>query len=211
MKITSLSIIISSLLFAGVGLATDSHEADHALESGLRATLNERHVHVHVHKGIVTLEGRVSTEADRQRLEALVRNTTGVVAVKDELKVSLPSPGAVGGLPSVPVYAAPLPEVAPTTPVVIAPPPVVIPEYPKIKVQAWTPDDQPTAAKIARQLRVDGVPTEGFDNVVITVRGGKISLKGSVDTQDDHDEIIAAIQRTPGVTAIYDQMQIGSL
>jgi len=209
MKITSLSmVVVSSLLFVGAALADNSHDADKAVESSLRATLNERHVHFHVHKGIVTLEGRVSTEADRQRLESVVRNTTGVVAVDDKLKVSLPSPGAVGGLPSVPVFTTPLPEIVPTTPVVTAPPPaVIVPGYPKIKVQAFSADDEPTASRIARQLRVDGVPTEGFENVVITVRGGKISLKGSVGTKDAHDDIIAAIQRTPGVTAIYDQMQ----
>jgi len=210
MKIKSISIVVSSLLFAGAGLASDSHDADHAVESSLRAALNERHVHIHVHKGIVTLEGRVSTEADRQRLEGLVRNTTGVVAVDDKLRVALPSPGAVGGLPSVPVYSEPFPELKPSVPRVSTPAPVIIPDYPKIKVQAWTEDDQPTASKIARQLREDGVPTEGFENVVITVRGGKISLTGSVDTQDAHDDIIAAIQRTTGVTAIYDRMQIGS-
>ena len=85
MKTTSLALIVASALCASLSSASDTHDADHALESGLRATLNEKHVHIHVHKGIVTLEGRVPTEADRQRLETMVRNTPGVVAVNPQL------------------------------------------------------------------------------------------------------------------------------
>jgi osmotically-inducible protein OsmY len=208
MKTTSLALIVASALCASLSSASDTHDADHALESGLRATLNEKHVHIHVHKGIVTLEGRVPTEADRQRLETMVRNTPGVVAVKDELKVNLPSPGAYGTPPSVPVYATPPPEIAPTAPVVTMPAPVIVPEYPKLKVQAWTDEDQPTANRIARQMRADAVPTAGFDNVVVTARNGTVSVKGSVDSQSEHDAIIAAIQRAGGISSIYDQLLI---
>jgi osmotically-inducible protein OsmY len=61
------------------------------LESTLRATLNERHVHIYVHEEIVTVGGEVRTEMDRERIDSLIRNTRGVLAVKDELKVTLPN------------------------------------------------------------------------------------------------------------------------
>jgi len=213
MKTASLLTVVSSLLFASACLADDTHELDRGLEGTLRATINERHVQIHVHKGIVTLDGRVPTEAERDKIDSLVRSTPGVVAVKDQLHVSLPSPGVIGGTTTVirstiPVYTAPLPEVAPSVTIVNPPAPVIIPEYPKIKVQAWSNDDEPTAHRIARQLQADAVPATGLENVTITVRNGNVSLKGLVESHQDRDDLIASLQRAGGFDAIYDQLQI---
>ena len=208
MRITPVSLVVSSLLFAGICAYADEHDADHALESGLRATLNQRHVHIHVHHGMVTLEGHVPTEADRERIQSTVRNTAGVVALKDKLKVELPSPGTYGAVPTAPVYMSAPPEVTPGTPLVTLPAPVIVPDYPKVKVQAWSPEDQPAASTIAQALRTQGVPADGLEDVVITVRGGIISLKGSVDGQEEREALIAAIQRARVGKAIYDQLQI---
>ena len=146
MKIASLASIVASLCLTSVCVASETHDIDQGLESSLRATLRDKHVHVHAHRGVVTLDGKVPTEADRARIEALVRQTAGVVAVKDELRVTLPSPGAVGGVAtSVPVYVSPPPVITAPTTVVTSPAPLIVPEYPRISVQAWSPDDQPTA------------------------------------------------------------------
>jgi osmotically-inducible protein OsmY len=206
-------IVISSLFLANVGSASERHEADKAIETNLRATLDQRHVHVHVHEGIVTLEGHVRTETDRQSIESLVRSTPGVAAVKDKLNVALPSPGDVVAAPTyrttIPVYVTPPPaQVITPAPVVTLPAPVVIPEYPKLKVQAYTGEDQAMAERIARQLAIDGVPTEGIGQVVITVHLGVVSLKGDVESHEDHDALIAAVQHAGGMKAIYDQLQI---
>lgn len=209
MKTTSLLTLASCLMLAGPTFADDTHEADRGLEGSLRAAINERHVHIDVHKGIVTLEGKVATEADRNRIEALVHNTPGVAAIKDKLKVTLPSPGAYGANPStIPVYATPPPVVAPPTTVVTPPAPVVIPEYPKLKVQAGSSVDEPVANGIARQLRADALPQAGLENIRITVNNGTVSVQGVVPSRLEHDAILAAIQRTAGVTAIYDQLQV---
>lgn len=209
MKITCALTLASSLLLAHVGIADDTHEADRGLEGSLRAAINERHVHIHVHQGIVTLDGKVPTEADRERIEALVRNTGGVVAVKDKLNVTLPTPGAYGANPSrVPVYATPPPVVAPPATVVSPPAPVLIPDYPKLRVLAFTSGDEPIANRIARQLRTDALPAAGIENVTISVNHAAVSLKGVVTTQQERDALIAAIQRAGGVAAIYDQTQV---
>lgn len=206
MKILGMFTIASFLLFATV-CAADNHEADKGLEGSLRAVLNERHVHVNVHDGIVTLDGKVPTEADRQRIDSLVRDTAGVVAVKDNLKVTLPSPGVLGAQPStVPVYATPPPVVATPAPVVTVPTPVIIPQYPKLKVQPWSSDDVLAAKRIARQLQEDDVPSAGLENVTIMVRDGTVSLQGTAGSTA-HDAIIASIQHVSGLTAIYDQLQ----
>lgn len=90
MKTALVLTLASSLLLPGVSTASDTHDADRGLESNLRRELNDKHVHVHVHEGIVTVDGKVPTDADRERVESIVRNTPGVVALKDELKVTLP-------------------------------------------------------------------------------------------------------------------------
>jgi|ERR1051325_970700 hypothetical protein len=218
MKITSVLTIASTLMFATLCPASDRHEADEGLEKSLRAAINERHVHLEVHRGIVTLEGRVRSEADRQRIEALIRENPGVVAVKDELKVEYPSPGtpevrsAIPVTPevrsSIPVYATPPPEVSPPVTVVAPPAPVIIPEYPKLKVQAWTLDDQAMANRIAQQLQADRVPMAAPGNVTVKVRNGTISLHGVVAAREERDAIIESVQRVGGVTAIYDQLQV---
>jgi hypothetical protein len=212
MKTAPLLTVVSSLLFATVCVASDTHEADRGIEGSLRATLPDKHVHVHVHHGIVTLDGQVRTSQERDRLEAIVRNTSGVVALKDDLKITSPSPGTSpefpAGVPVVPVYTTPAPEVIPSTPVVTAPAPVIIPEHLKVKVQAWTIDDEPTANRIVRQLRIDGVPTTGLDHVQIMVRNGNVSLDGVVATQAVHDALIASLQRVGGANAIYDTLRV---
>lgn len=214
-KTASTLIVISSLLLANVTIASERHDADKAIETNLRATLDQRHVHVHVHAGIVTLEGHVRTEADRQSIDSLVRGTPGVAAVKDMLKVALPSPGDVVAAPTyrttttIPVYVTPPPgEVITPAPVVTLPAPVVVPEYPRLKVQAYTSEDQTMADRIARQLAIDDVPTAGIGQVTITVRNRIVSLQGDVESHDDHDALVDSIQHAGGMKAIYDQLQI---
>lgn len=211
MKFTIPAIVAWSLLtFATAGYASERHDADKALETNLRATLDQRHVHVHVHDGIVTLEGRVRTDTDRQSIESMVRTTPGVAAVKDQLKVALPEPGVVAApvRSTIPVYTTPPPEVIAPAPVVTTPAPVVIPDYPRLKVQAYTENDLPLARQIARQMSVDAVPTAGLEHVNITVREGTVTLKGQVESHEDRDALIDAIQDAGGMRAIYDQLQV---
>ena len=216
MKTALVLTVASTLLLPWSASASDTHDADRGLESTLRTELSDKHVHVHVHEGIVDLDGKVRTEADRQRIESVIRATPGVVALKDELKVTLPAPGVYGAAPAgVPVYAAPLPEVvtpAPVVtqpaPVVTQPPPIVVPDYPKLKVQAWSLDDQPLANHIAQRLRADAVPTAGIQDVTIIARHGNVSLRGAVNSHEDRDALIASLQRTGGITAIYDQLHV---
>jgi len=138
----------------------------------------------------------------------MVRNTTGVVALKDKLKVELPSPGTYGAPPTAPVYLSAPPEVRTGTAVVTSPSPLIVPDYPRVKVQAWSPEDQPAAGTIAAELRREAVPAAGLEDVTITVRNGIISLKGSVDGQEDREALISAIQHAGVGKAIYDQLQV---
>jgi hypothetical protein len=212
MKTVSLVCVVSTLLGGSLALASESHDFDRGLESSLRATLNDRHVHVHVKQGIVTLDGRVPTEADRRRIETVVRHTDGVVAVKDDLRTTLPSPAVIetGTTTTIPIYTTPAPVIAPPATVVTTPSPLIVPKYPRVTVQAWSDDDQVGAERIARQLEMDALPLRVIDNVTITVAAGNATVKGKVDTDADHDSLIAALQRAGGVRAIYDQLRVRS-
>jgi osmotically-inducible protein OsmY len=206
MKTRYIFAIASTLLIAGNGIA---NEADDGLEKTLRANINEKHVDIDVHKGIVKLEGHVPNEAVRQRIDAEVRTTPGVVGVQDELKVDAASPATPGAYTTtIPIYQAPLPEVAPATPVITMPPPVVIAEYPHLKLQPWTTADQETANRIGYQLHANQVPTAWLQDTTITVRSGNVWVRGIVDSQEQHDMIISSLQRTGGILAIYDQLQV---
>jgi hypothetical protein len=196
-------------LLLGAGCASDSlHESDRGLEGTLRSQLDQREVHIEVHSGIVTLTGKVRTEEDRQRIDYLVRNTSGVVAVKDELQVRLPSPGVYGAYPSaIPVHVGPGPDLPPTGSITL-PPPVIVPDYPRLKLQAWTDSDGMIANRIGHQLTPEAVPRGTLEGVTITVRNGVVYLQGKVDTQGEREALIYAVQRAGGMSAIYDQLQV---
>jgi osmotically-inducible protein OsmY len=95
--------------------------------------------------------------------------------------------------------------------VVTAPPaPVVIPDFPKLKVQATTAEDEPAATRIAAQLRAAAIPmTSPDEHVTVTVTGGRVSLQGVVASQEEHNALIAAVQQAGGISAIYDRLQVG--
>jgi osmotically-inducible protein OsmY len=213
MKMKSIIALSASLLLglANIAIADD---VDDALQKNLRLAVNQRHVDIHVDKGVVTIEGEVRSEQDRQAIDPTVRNTAGVAAVKNNLRVKLATPGTGTTLsPSlrpVPVYMTAPPEITTPVPVIKGPAPVVVPDYPKVKIQAWAESDMKTAHIIARQLKVDSLPGAGFDNVVITLRSGIASLKGTV-SREAHDMLIVAIQKTGesgNLTAIYDQLEV---
>ena len=214
MKTTTTLIAVAVLCLARAGLASESHDYDRGLESSLRAAIHDRRVHIHVHRGIVDLDGRVRTEADRARIDSLIRQTPGVVAVKDDLHVILPDPGFAAAAPvAVPVYTTPAPVVvspAPAT-IVTRPAPLLVPEYPRLTIQPASSEDQSIGVRIARQLQLTGLPLTIVDNVMVTIQGGIVSLTGAVETQADHQNLLSAIERSGGARAIYDQVRVRSM
>jgi hypothetical protein len=204
----SIIAISASLLLVNVVLADD---ADDVLEKNLRHAINQRHVDIDVDKGVVEIEGEVRSDQDRQAIDAVVRSTPGVAAIKNNLKVKFATPVtatyAPALRPSVPVYMTPPPAVTTGAPVINTPAPVVVPDYPKLRVQPWSEQDVTMANSIARQLRSEPLPATSFENVTISVRNGTATLQGGV-SQSVHDALIASLQKGSGLTAIYDQMQV---
>lgn len=202
--------------------ASESHEADEGVKGTLHSAITDRDVHVQVDHGVVTLEGKVNTEADRDRIDDLARRTAGVVAVKDNLEVKLPSPGDYGAIPgATPLQAVPPVAVVPQPPTVVtapvqavpvpvdpAPPIVLVPHTPTVQIQPVTTTDQITAQRIAQQIDQDAVPINDPDHVIITVNSGNAFVKGAVDGKSEHDELLASVQRAGGLNTIYDQLVV---
>jgi hypothetical protein len=224
MKLPLTFVAVAGLCFV-VSCASPFAEADRGVEGTLRSTITDRDVDVSVDRGVVTLEGKVNTEADRQRIDMLARRTAGVVAVKNELEVTLPSPGDYGAIPGssrlrtappTAVVTEPPATVVTESPGVVvtpipsdtAPPVVVVPNTPRVKVQPATPTDQATANRVAQQLSSDPVATTEFDNVTITVNSGTASIKGVVDSQSKREALTTSVQRAGGITTIYDQLMV---
>jgi hypothetical protein len=225
MKVLSFNsmALIAAACFA-VSCASPYREADRGVEGTLRSTITDRDVDVHVERGLVTLDGKVNTEADRQRIELLARRTAGVVAVRNKLKVKLPTPGEYGALPgSTALRTAPDTAVVTESPSVVVQSPtvvtiptptgavlpaIVIPQSPSIKVQPVASTDQIIANRIAAQLSHDVVALSELDTVTISINGVAASVHGMVDSEAKRDALLAALKRAGGITTIYDQLQV---
>jgi osmotically-inducible protein OsmY len=158
--------------------------------------------------GTVTLSGPVQSEKDREMIDTLARNTAGVVAVNDQLRVMYPPTGVASPYGAAPVYMSPPPEGYPPAPVISTGPAAVPGEYPNRRVRATTAADEPLAHRMVDQLSYDTVPAEWCQNVTISITGGKVYLQGTVDNEEQHHAIVSSAQHCRNVTAVYDQLRV---
>lgn len=181
--------------------------SDVALDTAIRAELNQygdlasdaSNVQVYSQNSVVTLTGTVRNERERAMIDALVRNSSGVAGVNDQLHVSYPPTGAYEA-PR--VYTSPAPVVTPPAATVI-PGPVANPQ-----VQATTAVDQDLANRIIDRLRWDSVPSRWLQNATITVNNGDAYVQGYFESAREHDAVLYALQHTAGIRNIYDQSTI---
>ncbi|HEV2390992.1 MAG TPA: BON domain-containing protein [Verrucomicrobiae bacterium] len=189
-------------------------QSDQAIESDVRSELdhygdlaaNTSHVRIIAQNGTVTLVGTVPTERDRQMVDAAVRNTAGVVAVNDELQVTYPP--SVSYRQPAPVYATP--QTVPPAPVIATPntAPVVTAPPPSLTMQASNAGDQVLADRVVRTLKSDGIAPTDLPSVSVSIVNGAAYVRGTVQNEQEHQALIASVQRTPGVTAVYDQLTV---
>jgi len=183
-------------------------EMDRALEASVRSQLNRygdlsaaaSSIQVAAQDGTVTLAGTVPSERDRQMMEVITRNTSGVVGVNDQLQVAYPPTGT---------YTTPA-QVYPPPPAQVVSPPQV-PVYPagrNLAVQATTEADRAIAAGISERLRPDATITSLSPGVRITVTEGRAYVQGSVYNEEQRQTIISTVRNTPGVVAVYDELTL---
>jgi osmotically-inducible protein OsmY len=133
-------------------------------------------------------------------IESLVRNTSGVVAVNDQLSVAYPPIGAVGIAPR--VYTTPPDYVVATSPAIVYQGNV------SFTVEATTVADRNLGARIVDRLRADSNLAPLSTAINVSISDGRVYLRGTVDTEAQHLAIVSVVQHTYGVAAVYDQLVV---
>jgi len=189
------------------GTAKTQIEADRDLEANLRSQINRYgdlgtttpDLHVYAQNGTVTLSGTVPSTRERDMIESLVRNQSGVVAVNDQLQVGYPPTGNPGSVPR--VYSTPPDPVGST-------PAIVYAGNVNVTVQANTVADRNLGQRILDRLRADPNLTPLNSAINVAISNGQVYLRGTVYSEQQHLEIVSIIQHTFGVSAVYDQLVI---
>jgi len=177
-------------------------DTDRALVSTVRQALNNnptvapvsQAVYVSARNGTVTLTGTVLTEQDRQFIDNVVRNTSGVYSVNDQLQV----PAQPTGAADTRVYST-----APVVANMPAPGSIF-----NLHVQGLDEPDRSVAQRILQELRTDTLLPTLLPLVNITVAEGRVTLDGNVQSEHQRRAIEAAIKRSTGVTSINNQLQV---
>jgi osmotically-inducible protein OsmY len=190
------------------GVPRSQVEADRDLEDNLRSQLSRYgdlatttpDVHIYSQVGTVTLTGTVPSHRERDMIESLVKNQTGVLAVDDRLQVGYSPTGPVNA--PVRVYATP-PDC-----VVGAVPAVMYSGNLSITVLANTVADRNVGQRVADRLRADVVLAPLASNISVGVNNGAVGLRGTVDTEEQHLSIVSVVQHTYGVIAVNDQLAV---
>jgi osmotically-inducible protein OsmY len=183
-------------------------EADRGLENSLRSQLNRYGdlagaapgVQIYAQNGTVTLTGTVPSTRDRDMIDSLVKNTSGVVAVNDQLMIGYPPTGVVQG--PVRVYTTPPDYVVNSAPIIVASGNLTL------TVQGTTLADRNLGQRVADRIRSDPNLTPLGSTINISVSDGRVYLRGTVDTEEQHLAIVSLVQHTYGVNAVYDQLLV---
>jgi osmotically-inducible protein OsmY len=183
-------------------------QADRALESSIRSQLSRYgdlsaispNVQIFAENGTVTLSGTVPGPRERDMIESLVKDHSGVVSVNDQLQMNYPPTGVVEG--PVRVYRTPPDYVASSAPS------IVYSGRLSLTIQAPTLSDRNLGQRIADRLRADNVVAPLASTINISVSDGRVYLRGTVDTEEQHLSIVSIAQHTYGVNAVYDQLLV---
>ena len=183
-------------------------ETDRDLEGNLRGQLNRfgdlatisPNIQIYAQSGTVTLTGTVPSPRERDMIESLVRNTSGVVAVNDQLLVIYPPTGAVAGPAR--VYSTP-PDYA-----VDSNPTIVYSGNLNLTIQATTIADRNLGQRIVDRFKADADLAPLASTINVSVNDGRVYLRGTVDTEAQHLAMVSIVQHTYGVGTVYDQLVV---
>lgn len=143
-------------------------------------TKNFKNVNAQVFNGDVTLTGFVDTEEAHKDLLERVKKIDGVQNVNDRLVIR-PSAGNYSRRTNNLIAQA-------------APAPV-------------TESDRTLNSKVRAALQ-GGFFSKGYENILSDVRGGVVTLRGTVSSESDRTTVIDRVQKLDGVEKIDNQIQI---
>jgi osmotically-inducible protein OsmY len=75
-------------------------------------------------------------------------------------------------------------------------------------VQAATVGDRNLGERVVQRLRSDPVLTPLNSDLSVSVSDGRVYLRGTVDTEEQHLSIVSVVQHTYGVTTVFDQLTV---
>jgi len=191
------------------GVPKSQLEADRDLENNLRSQINRYgdlatttpDLRIYSQSGTVTLTGTVPSQREREMIESLVRNQTGVVAVNDQLRVGYAPTGAINGAPR--VYTTPAPDYP-----VSSNPAILYSGNMNITVEASTLADRNLGQHLVDRLRADPNLQPLTSAINLSINAGQVYLRGTVDTEQQHLAIVSIVQHTYGVNTVYDQLAV---
>lgn len=175
-------------------------------------------IDVKTEHGVVTISGAVPTAADKTRIGRLVRNTSGVKSVDNNLTVSGTSTGTTGSGDTKIVIKDDTPNIKikdDTTPAIKKGTNAVVEGSKKAagavkgaaqKTADVTTDASVTTAVKTRLMKDDVARATAID---VSTDDGIVTIRGTVPTQADKDRIGKLVEDTSGVKTVKNELKIG--
>ena len=167
-------------------------------------------INVKTDDGVVTISGAVPTAADKARIGRLVRNTSGVKRVANDLTVSAAATGTTGTSDDTKIVIK-----DDTTPKVKKGANAVVEGSKKAahavkgaaeKTADVTTDASITTAVKTRLMKDDVARATSID---VDTDDGVVTIRGTVPTQVDKDRIGKLVEDTSGVKRVVNDLKIG--
>jgi hyperosmotically inducible periplasmic protein len=257
-------------------------QVQNALNKDTNLAIIAPRIEVTAQNGTVTLSGSVPSDQDKQRIEAAVKSTAGVVSVNNQLQVSLQptsersgqssrlyqestgqAPGAQTSISSEPYRTdttvtdtsknqpsttdqsttqpsstdlsansslnsanqntTPSTDLTPTSQAG-APNRIYSTNQTSstetsgqttdtlnLSIQGSTEMDRTLGQKVMQELRTDATLAGQISAIKLMVDGGKITLRGTVKSDDQKKSIESAVQRVTGVASVDNQIQVSAV
>lgn len=147
-------------------------------------------VHFVINNGVVTLVGTVPSTIESQRILLLAQQTPGVAQVNNRLQVSAATSGAVQPI------TTPNPGFVGAT-----------------TDHAFSPADRQLLFKVQQSATQQlGETTQNGMQLPVhfSIQNGVVSIMGQVASPQQKQSLLAAIQNTPGVTRVVDDVSVAS-
>lgn len=176
-------------------------------------------------KGAVTLAGKVDSEAQKNMIETLVRQTPGVVSVADDIEVS--GSGLAENNPDRSLTptsrdqndqaadgaGAAMDETFSSTGTEksdSSQPSGGQTGSVTVNFQGSSDSDRMLAQQISQELRADASLASAISQVGISVNDGRVTLQGTVKNEVQKREIESAIERATGVSSVDNQLRVSA-
>lgn len=185
-----------------------------ALRSNNSVSGFAQNLQVSVRNGAVTLTGPVPGDQDRQTVDNLVRNVSGVVSVYDQLQVQ---PSATGRVEGNSAYENQSQQQQSQNQGQSQPGQFQqnqgtgtfrTGDIFSLHVQGLNQTDRSLAERILQGLQTDQALASQMPTVNINVTGGRVVLEGNVQSEQQRQTIGNVVQRAAGASNVENQLQV---